>query len=976
MEPPAGRDASVPAIAGRRTPFVGRERESAVLSQWLEAAGQGQGAVVLIAGEPGVGKTRLVSEFASAARSRAWLTLSGTAYESEGMPPYLPLLEPLRRYLRDLPIDDRAGLSSGVSQELALLIPEFGTSGPPPSASGTGPEAERHRFFEEVSDLLLRLARSGEYRGLLIAVDDLHWADRSTLLLLLHFARRLREAPVLVIGAYRTVEVEASRPIFDVLAELTRERLADRMLLEPLARDAAERLVRAMSGTKVAPAVLEAVYAKTAGNPFFIEEVVRHLLAEGVDLGSPAVAVGDWGIPEGVRQVIGKRLARLNADALRLLQAGAVLGDGFGFELAAAVCGSPADSLMDALDQAVRAGMLREEGDGYRFGHPLVQRTVYDGLTLARRQRLHLRAAQTIEERHTGHLEPQLPALAGHYRRAGAAGDAQKAIDYCVRAGEASRAVYAYEETASFWHAALELMEEQGVAAERRARLLERLGDLMYVTGFDRIGAIDYLERALKLFESVERRDRAGIIHSKRGVHFTTFPICDVPRALGYFRSAEEALRAFPLHPALSYVHTGFAVAHLLSLRTTEGLSAAEQAMDLAERLGDEGVRASAAAWEATHLAYSGRLSESDVLFERAWATGDRLGHVGSVWLSAWMAGIAAHLLGDPLAGQGWLGREMSRSRLGGGASRRLFQGLLGYWQVESGHLEDARRSIEAAADDAWLYFEGALRFREGDWAQAESLAKQGREVAARQGDRFNVCLAGFDLAKLLATVGRISEAEALLGEGLEAAVDGSNVLFETLARQALALLFAETGRADDSQVHLTRCREILAGGGEWRGLAGRIALAEAALAVAERPWPFFSASCSCSWARVRSARRVPPQRDRRRRPTTTMPTGLGHSRRHPRCQGGCWRITNRERRDCIGSQCQCSSRWPRLRRCCRPAIGPRPALPARAPLSSTYCANTSFAPSSRAVAASGRPRGCWWLSPRRKTRPSADQRA
>ena len=793
--------------------------------------------MVLLAGEPGVGKTRLLNEFASAARTRAWLTLSGTAYESEGMPPYLPFVEPLRHYLRGLPIEDRTALSTGVSQELALLIPEFGTSDPsPPSASGTGPEAERYRFFEEASDLLLRMARSGEYRGLLIAVDDLHWADRSTLLLLLHFARRLREAPVLVIGAYRTVEIEASRPIFDVLAELTRERLADRLPLERLARDATERLVRAMSGTKVVPAVLEAVYAKTAGNPFFIEEVVRHLLAEGLDLGSPAVAVADWGIPEGVRQVIGKRLTRLNADALRLLQAAAVLGDGFSFELAAAVCGSPPDSLMDALDLAVDAGMLREEGDGYRFGHPLIQRTVYDGLTLARRQRLHLRAAQIIEERHTGSLEPQLPALASHYRLAGAAADTEKAIDYSVQAGEGARAVYAYEEAASHWQAALELMEEQGVAAEHRARLLERLGDLMYVTGFDRIGAIDYLERALKLFEGVERQDRAGIIHSKLGVHFTTFPICDVPRALGYFRSAEEALRAYPLHPALSYVYTGFAVAHLLAVRTAEGFSAAEHAIDLAERLGDEGVWASAAAWGATHLAYSGRLSESDALFERAWATGDRLGHVGSVWLSAWMAGITAHLLGDPLAGQGWLGREMSRSRLGGGASRRLFQGLLGYWQVESGHLEGARRSIEAAADDAWLYFEGALRFREGDWAQAESLEKLGQEVASRQGDRFNVCLAGFDLAKLLATVGRISEAEALLVEGLEAAVDGSNVLFETLARQALALLFAETGRADESQVHLTRCREILAGGEDWRGLAGRIALAEGALAVAEGP--------------------------------------------------------------------------------------------------------------------------------------------
>jgi DNA-binding NarL/FixJ family response regulator/tetratricopeptide (TPR) repeat protein len=507
-----------------RARFVGRQDELAMLQDRMDAAGRGAGSVVLVAGEPGMGKTRLLTELAERARASGWLVLTGRAYDTEGMPPYLPFVEALREHVRACPDDVlRAELGRGAA-DIALLVPELRERltdlQPSPTIS---PEQERYRLFESVTDFVLAIARGAGGRGtgdeagttasgaspgprpLLLVLDDLHWADKPSLLLLLHLARRLHGAPLLLAGAYRTTDLDRTHPLAEMLAGLRRERLAERLPLAAMSAEEAGVLIAQLCRTPVASSVVEAIYRETGGNAFFIEEVARHLQAEGRDLGDARATVRDWGIPEGVREVVGRRLARLSDATNQVLRVAAVLGDGFTFDLLREAGGQDAGALEDALDEALSSGILREDGARYSFGHALIRQTVYDEVRLPRRQRIHLQVATALETVYGRNLDPHLSGLAAHLRLAGAAADPNKVFDYSRRAGEAACAVAAWEEAATHWQAAIELMDEQGsvqdrVAEEERCALLLSLAEVQQRAG-DVTQARATFERTARLAE-------------------------------------------------------------------------------------------------------------------------------------------------------------------------------------------------------------------------------------------------------------------------------------------------------------------------------------------------------------------------------------------------------------------------------------------------------------------------------------------
>jgi len=471
------------------TPFVGRQEEVALLRRCLEGATRGQGSLVLVAGEPGLGKTRLLSELAIDTADRGLQVLTGRAYETEGMPPYLPFIEALNQHTRGRTREELREDLGETAPYVAKLLPEIRQSLPdirkPPAPD---PEAERYRLFEGVTDFLLNLAAR---TPLLLFLDDLHWADDATLLLLQHLARRLAAASLLVVGAYRHTEVDDQHPLTPVLAELTRQRLASCITLRPFEREEAAALVEAMLGKAPASRVVDALFAAAAGNPFFTEELVRNIQEHGHDLADPQAVVDDWAIPEGVRYVIGRRLARLGAEANRLLAYSSVLGRDLTLPKVAAVAGRDEDSALDLLDEALAAHALREQGEGYAFAHPLIQETLYQGLGATRRRRLHRRVGEALEALYGADLQAQnLSELAHHFYQA-ASGDGpsmgqvvDKAIDYASRAAERALSQVAYEEAVRLYRMALRALELKGSPDEaRRCELLIALGDAEWKAG-------------------------------------------------------------------------------------------------------------------------------------------------------------------------------------------------------------------------------------------------------------------------------------------------------------------------------------------------------------------------------------------------------------------------------------------------------------------------------------------------------------
>jgi tetratricopeptide (TPR) repeat protein len=850
----------------RTSRLIGRTAELAALKAAVEAAVEGRGSLVLVAGEPGMGKTRLVEEAGVYARLRGAQVLVGHCYETESALPYLPFVEAIRSYVATQSAEALREELAGGASDVAKLVSEIRSRLPDlPSAPRHDAEEERYRLFESVSSFLANASGS---HPIVLVLDDLHFADTPTLRLLQHLTRHLAESRLLVLGTYDEVVLHGRHPLAQVLVELRREHRYERIALRSLSVEEVGQVVVALAedNLELAPGVIKTLHHHTEGNPFFVEEVIRHLLETGgvySEAGRWAVdpaAVEELAVPQGVRDLIEGRLSRLSDACRDVLTQAAVLGRQFDFATLGRMTGLGEDALLDAVEEALRAQVIAErkaqhgQEAVYAFTRAVLRQILTDELSRPRRQRLHRRAAEAIEAVHCSNIGPHLGALALHYRQLGA-GEAGKAIDYSVRAGEAAMAVFAYEEAVGHWEAALELDQEvpdaypasaalsRGSVLERgewtahiedRAHLLERLGDLKYVTGLDYRGSTRCLERVLHLYEELGDTERVAQTHSRLGRNLATGTspsTIDVPRALAHYRAAEAILAEGPARAALGYVHVGLALASIWGMRTGEGLAASERALELAEKLGHDRLWVTAAAQRGHHLIAHGQLGEGMRLAERAWEGADRSHHVVAAFSATWIAAVWSFRLFDPEETGRWCRRELAAPRQPQG-SREILLDFLARAHAQSGELAEARRVQERA---------GRARFTapylglwEGDWEQAAALWTKQRQLARRTGNRWAESVAAHWLAIVKRQDGDFPGAEALLQDALSLAGEGGNVPGELTVLAELALLLADAGRPKEASPHLDRCRELLGGEEDWRGATGRVALAEAAALVAE----------------------------------------------------------------------------------------------------------------------------------------------
>ena len=499
--------------------FVGRDREVAALRGAVDAVISGQGRIVLLVGEPGIGKTRTSEELATYAGLRGAHVLWGRCYEGEGAPTYWPWVQIVRSYVRER--DPAALLSEmgGGASAIADVVSEVRERLPGlQPAAPMGAEEARFRLFDNLTSFF---KNAGRQRPLVLILDDLHWADKPSLLLLQFLARELAGSRILVIGTYRDVELGRKHPLADALAELARPEQSSRVLLRGLEEKDVARFIELSAGREPPASLVSAVYRETEGNPFFMNEVVRLLAADGrLD---DAKTSGTWSvaIPQGIREAVGRRLNHLSEDCNQALTVASVIGREFELPLLEKVVDLGADRLVEVLDEALAGRVIQEMPDApgrYRFSHALVRETLHGELNTTRRVRLHRKIGETLEALHPERREAYLAALAHHFAEgAHAGGDVDKAIAYSRRAGERATALLAHEDAIPHYERALQMLDLQGGADEQqRCDVLLALAWAQHYGG-DVEEAIRALDQAIPIARKLGEPRRFALVAASYG---------------------------------------------------------------------------------------------------------------------------------------------------------------------------------------------------------------------------------------------------------------------------------------------------------------------------------------------------------------------------------------------------------------------------------------------------------------------------
>ena len=463
--------------------FVGREAFSERLWERWEESRAGQTRLVLLVGEPGVGKTRLAAEFAERVHDSGGLVLYGRADE-EALLPHQPFVEALRQLVTH---EDAAFAAAAAADQEILwrLLPDLA---PPGHVFETGSRDEdqtlRYRLFEAVTALLVAASRRSP---LLLILDDLHWADKPTLLLLRHLLRHPRLTGLLVVGTFRHVEVGIDHPLVDLLNDLRRERRYDRLTLPGLDDDATQAFVADRLGRPVTPEFVRRLREQTEGNVFFIEETIRALIESGLSDEETVTeaALERLGVPEGVSEIVGRRVSLLSALAVEALTVASVVGRDFRLAIVAEIVGAPSEDVMCALEESMAAGLVVEAADcidHFAFSHALVREVLYSRLSVSRRVRLHHCVAEALETLAQSQIVN--PAeLAHHFLLARHFTGPEPGRRYAIAAGARATELLAYEEAVEHYGQAVTLFEDDDEA--QRCEVLLALGRAQWRAGSD-----------------------------------------------------------------------------------------------------------------------------------------------------------------------------------------------------------------------------------------------------------------------------------------------------------------------------------------------------------------------------------------------------------------------------------------------------------------------------------------------------------
>src|SRR6266704_3772927 len=437
--------------------FVGRQRELEECREGQDDAVAGRGRSFLVVGEAGIGKTRLVEELAREAAERGHLVLWGRCWEGEGAPPYWPWIQVIRAYLRIAHSEGLPRIAAGAGAPyLAQLVPELG--GLQSAAPSVPPQSEHARFY--LFDAVATFLQSRpDHAPLVLVVDDLQWADTPSLLLLQFLVHEQRDTAMLVVATYRELEARQNPHVADVLGALARD--GRHLPLRGFGDEEVALFIEGKTGRSASAAQVRADHHETEGNPFFVDEIVHLLVAEGALERRDATIARKLPVPQGVRETIRRRLAPLPMPCRDALTLASVVGREFGLGALQRAYGLGADALLEVLRPALGNEILVPDArtaGRYRFPHALIRETIYEELGAAERARLHGRIGEVLEALNEMDPTPHLATLAHHFLEAVPAGGVEKALTYSTRAARHAEASLAYEDAAVLFERALEVL--------------------------------------------------------------------------------------------------------------------------------------------------------------------------------------------------------------------------------------------------------------------------------------------------------------------------------------------------------------------------------------------------------------------------------------------------------------------------------------------------------------------------------------
>ena len=609
-------------ISAKEVQLIDRVGEMNMLREAADKAVRGEGGLVFLHGEAGIGKTRLTRELGAYARLRGMQVLYGRCpalFRMDGVPPYILWSEVIKDYLEGCSPEQLYRVIGFYPSEVCKLVPELRQRlGAIPQSLPIGPEHERDRLFEAVSQFVTNISKEAP---LLVVLDDLQWTDQTSLLLMHYLARGVYKTPLLLLGAYRETDIDDRHPLSPVLAELNRERLLQSVLLKRMSlNDVSEMIKQLLEQDDVPKEFCELVYEKTRGNPFFVEEVIKSLKEEEVIYREENrwkfKEISKIEFPKTVKSVIKARISRLDDECQNVLTLASFVGNDFTFEALCGVTGIEENKLLELLEKILKTELIKEKiirgEDVYCFADVIVRDVVHEEVSHLRHKKLHSAVGNALEKVYAKKIDEHLGELAYHFLEGG---DKEKALDYFLKAGEKAQKVYAHNEAFSYLQHALELIEEKGDNLEEKVRIIERLGDLKLWIGKPD-ACMEYWNKSLALWNQLEDKKNIARLHAKMAYWFW-FGIGDRDKASEHHRVALEILEKEPESVELAGLYED--IAHMLwrTGESAEVLPWAQKAFELAKRLGDAKVLAGCYANMGILSLHSGEFEKAIEHFEQ-----------------------------------------------------------------------------------------------------------------------------------------------------------------------------------------------------------------------------------------------------------------------------------------------------------------------------------------------------------------------